>query len=142
MGFIGWVSRVLGKTVRDYQNTHQLYLIGCEVMGQPRDWRSPMERAARVSAGRKELARRQAAADAERRKRGNPVRDGIAAAGVVANIALTGGQAYDEPAQNSQNTQGNYADSKANDQGANQARGHRRETTYKGRQQGGSGGRK
>ena len=54
-------------------------------------------------------------------------------------MAITGVQAYDEPTQNSTNTQANFVDSKATNKRNNQARGQRQQTTYKGRQRGGSG---
>ncbi|MEV7162985.1 hypothetical protein AB0N60_12890 [Streptomyces microflavus] len=70
---------------------------------------------------------------------GNRARSAVQGAGVALGMAFTGAQAYDEPTQNSTNTQGNYADSEASNRRNNQARGQRQQTTYKGRQRGGSG---
>lgn len=72
-----------------------------------------------------------------RSKSGRAAR-GAATAGFIVGTALTGGQAYAEPTQNSTNTYGNYSDSRGHQRGANKARSSRRETNYKGRQGGGS----
>lgn len=74
-----------------------------------------------------------------KRGSGSQVTGAVLAAGMG---ALTLGQAYNEPTQTSVNTFGNYADAKAENTGANRARGQRRETTYKGRQSGGSSGKR
>jgi len=52
--------------------------------------------------------------------------------------AVTIGQAYVEPEQSGANTQGNWADSSAQDQGTDNARTQRGATRYKGRRSGDS----
>lgn len=87
-----------------------------------------------------EYERRKAARRArEAQSRDGRLRSAAQGAGLAAGMIVTGAQAYQEPAQNSTNTQGNYVDSQAENRRANQARGQRRDTTYKGRQRGGSG---
>lgn len=60
-------------------------------------------------------------------------------AGAVITGAMTLGQAFAEPQQNSLNTQGNWADSAAETRGADEARTQRGETRNKGYRAGGSG---
>ena len=48
---------LLKKAVGDFQEAHELYKIGCEVMG-PGNPNSPLDRGDRIAAGRRELARR------------------------------------------------------------------------------------
>ncbi|NEA56385.1 hypothetical protein G3I60_20105 [Streptomyces sp. SID13666] len=102
------------------------------------NWAKEAEKARRrLEADERKRARE--AARAEREERRNRVRSAVQGGAVAAGMAITGAQAYDEPTQNSTNTQGNYADSEATDRRNNQARGQRRNTTYKGQQRGGSG---
>lgn len=83
-------------------------------------------------------AEQQRQREARQAQRSNRTRNAIQGGALAAGIAFTGAQAYGEPTQNSTNTQGNYVDSRAQNQRNNQARGQRGQTGYKGRQRGGS----
>jgi hypothetical protein len=106
-------------------------------MGNPREWerRRAAARVATPAPARRAQPARPAATSGGV---GRVVRNGAATVGIATSVAFTGAQAYDDPAQNGLNTQGNYVDSEAESRGANQARGHRQETTYQGYQRGGS----
>lgn len=69
---MGRFTDLLRKLGAEWRNNEALFNLGCEIMGPPSGVYgvgTPLERADRVKAGREELERRKAAAEAERRRR-------------------------------------------------------------------------